>query len=253
MVLSLLNKFNDSVIYDSWKVNPEGGLAQYYIEEARFRGALEEGILMMSVGDSASFIISADSVLKYFPSEDTTQIYPKGSILTFYIKLVQIRSKAEVKAEYDSLYAEYIKSLEVQYKQRKSEEPLLIAGYITKNNIKAKPSPSGTYYIENKKGKGAFPVKGDKVTVSYVAKFLDGTIFDSSLQSGYFIFTIGNNEAIKGFEESILKSKIGTKATVVIPSSAAYGVEGFQDEQTKEFIILPYTPLIYEFEVIKIN
>src|SRR5688500_18647972 len=51
VVLSLLNKFNDSVIYVSRQANPDKGVAQYYIEDVKFKGSLEEGLMMMSVGD----------------------------------------------------------------------------------------------------------------------------------------------------------------------------------------------------------
>src|SRR5687767_7086283 len=134
--------------------------------------------MMMSVGDSASFILSADSVLKYFPSDDTTDYYPAGSMLTFNIKLIGIKSKAQVQAERDSLYNEYMKAQMQMFKARKEEEPKMIAEYLKANQITVKPTETGIYYVEKAKGSGPTAKKGDKVTVKYTGKFLDGNIFD---------------------------------------------------------------------------
>ncbi|MEW6467610.1 MAG: FKBP-type peptidyl-prolyl cis-trans isomerase [Bacteroidota bacterium] len=257
VVLSLLNKFNDSVIYDSRKVNPEKGVAQYYIEEARFKGALEEGLMMMSVGDSASFIISADSVLKYFPSDDSTDIYPKGSMLTFNIKLVQIRSKAEVQAERDSLYNEYMKAQSEMFKARKEEEKKQIAEYLKTNKVTVKPTASGIYYEEKRKGSGASPRIGDKVLVNYTGKFLDGNIFDSSENAGkpveFMVDSTPGKGVIPGWVEVLQKMKAGGKATVLIPSSMAYDSTGVQDPYSGQYMIMPFTPLLFEIELVEVS
>src|ERR1041385_1582707 len=52
---------NDSVLYDS----REAGMPlRYRLTKPPFEGALEEGIMMMSEGDSATFMISADSMFE---------------------------------------------------------------------------------------------------------------------------------------------------------------------------------------------
>ena len=83
--------------------------------------------------------------------------------------------------------------------------------------------------------------------MNYTGKFLDGTIFDSSAGSEPIDFVIGNNEVIPGWEEGILLMRAGGKAKFVIPSDLAYGSSGAGT------LILPYTPLAFEVELVKIK
>ena len=123
-----------------------------------------------------------------------------------------------------------------------------IKRYVTLSNIKVKPDSSGIYYIEKQKGKGPHPEVGDKVTVHYVATFLSGQPFDNSYERGEpFTFTFGVGEVIPGWDIAIKKMQKGTKATIIVPSRLAYGSEGYGN------IIPPYTPLIFDIEVINIE
>ncbi len=67
------------------------------------------------------------------------------------------------------------------------------------------------------------PANGDKVSVHYTGRLSDGTIFDSSLGEEPLIFTIGQEEVIEGFEESIRIMQIGEKKTVILTPEQAYG------------------------------
>lgn len=49
----------DSVLFDSWKM---GGPLQLKVTKPQFKGDLMAGIVLMHAGDSASFLISADSL-----------------------------------------------------------------------------------------------------------------------------------------------------------------------------------------------
>jgi len=67
------------------------------------------------------------------------------------------------------------------------------------------------------------PANGDKVSVHYTGRLSDGSIFDSSLGEDPLIFTIGQEEVIEGFEESIKNMKVGEKKTVILAPEQAYG------------------------------
>lgn len=67
------------------------------------------------------------------------------------------------------------------------------------------------------------PANGDKVSVHYTGKYADGTIFDSSIGEEPLVFTIGKDEVIDGFENSIKEMAVGEKKTVILPPEQAYG------------------------------
>lgn len=64
---------------------------------------------------------------------------------------------------------------------------------------------------------------GDVVKVHYTGKFEDGTVFDSSFDSGPLQFTLGQGQIIPGFEEVVIGMNMGELRTTIIPSEKAYG------------------------------
>ena len=62
LVMSYKNSV-DSVLFDSRVGNPSGtNYIEFPLQKSTFKGSFEEALAMMGLGDSASFIISADSV-----------------------------------------------------------------------------------------------------------------------------------------------------------------------------------------------
>jgi len=89
----------------------------------------------------------------------------------------------------------------------------------------AQKSGSGLVYIPVRAGTGASPAAADKVKVNYEGKLLDGTVFDSSYKRGQPIeFPL--NGVIPCWTEGVQKMKVGGEATLVCPSSIAYGDRG---------------------------
>jgi len=122
-----------------------------------------------------------------------------------------------------------------------------LQSYIDDNNITVDPTASGLYYIETLVGTGAQATLGDIVVVNYTGTFLDGEKFDSSYDRNEpFDFTLGIGEVIKGWDEGIGYMKEGGKATLIMPSSLAYGARGAGSIQ-------PYTSLIFEVELLDVK
>lgn len=80
--------------------------------------------------------------------------------------------------------------------------------------------------------------KGDLITVDYVGKLTDGTVFDTSIESiaresGKYMeqrdytaglsFTVGAGQMIAGFDAGVVGMQIGETKTVEIPADQAYG------------------------------
>lgn len=65
--------------------------------------------------------------------------------------------------------------------------------------------------------------QGDTVRVHYIGKLKDGSIFDDSTPDEPIEFTIGGDEVLADFENTVVGMTIGDKRTVSIPSKDAYG------------------------------
>jgi FKBP-type peptidyl-prolyl cis-trans isomerase len=106
---------------------------------------------------------------------------------------------------------------------------------------------SGLYYRDVVVGTGIQPQLHDTAYVLYTGKFLDGSTFDSNVgDSGeQLVFPVGEGLLIAGFDEGITYMKAGGKAEFLVPSSLAYGTQGY-------YTIAGYTPLLYEVELVKV-
>jgi FKBP-type peptidyl-prolyl cis-trans isomerase 2 len=65
---------------------------------------------------------------------------------------------------------------------------------------------------------------GDRVSVSYVGRFADGTVFDSSEGNPPLEFTIGAGEVIAGFDAAVTGLLPGESRSVEIAPEQAYGL-----------------------------
>ncbi|MGI8893660.1 MAG: FKBP-type peptidyl-prolyl cis-trans isomerase, partial [Bacteroidia bacterium] len=70
----------DSVVFDSRKVK---STIKLNLSEPTFVGGMEEGFAMLSEGDSATFIIPADSFYEKTSLEPLPESIRRGSMLTF--------------------------------------------------------------------------------------------------------------------------------------------------------------------------
>jgi peptidyl-prolyl cis-trans isomerase A (cyclophilin A) len=107
-------------------------------------------------------------------------------------------------------------------------------------------TPSGLRYIVLQEGTGKKPASAaSKVTVHYTGTFLDGQVFDSSVQRGQPI-DFGLNQVIKGWTEGVQLMKEGGKYKFYIPYNLAYGEQGYPGA------IPAKSDLIFEVELLKV-
>ncbi len=87
--IKMIKRINDSIVENTNQVNPEG--IQQLLREPLFKGAIEEGIRMMVIGDSVSFLVSSDSINKYFILKDSTRQFKANTLIAFDLMLTNIQ------------------------------------------------------------------------------------------------------------------------------------------------------------------
>lgn len=239
----LKSKSKDSTFFDSKNSNPEG-VNQLMLQKSTVYGGIEDALKMMAKGDSAEFILNADSFfLKTNGSPQLPPFIKPGDHLVFAVKMVDIRSKKELEENQKAQRAEQEAKLQVM----KEKEVADMDKYLVDNKITAKPQASGLIFIETKKGTGASPDTLDMVKVHYHGTFLDGNVFDSSVKRGEPMVTgLTFDRIIRAWTLALPQMKKGGKAKIIVPSELAYGMYGYNG-------IPPYTPLVFELELVDIN
>lgn len=101
-------------------------------------------------------------------------------------------------------------------------------------------------------GTGAPATPNMVVSVLYVGKLADGTIFDSSEAHGNqpLIFQLGSQGLIPGFQIGVNGMKVGGERVMAIPATLGYGAQDVKDATGK--IIIPANSTI-QFDVKLVN
>lgn len=103
---------------------------------------------------------------------------------------------------------------------------------------------SGLKYTVTKLGSGKKVEVGDKVSVHYTGKLLNGTKFDSSKDRNQpFSFTVGAGNVIRGWDEGLALLHVGDVAVLTIPPSIGYGDRNMGS-------IPPNSTLVFDIEVL---
>lgn len=98
-----------------------------------------------------------------------------------------------------------------------------ILKYIADNNLDAKRTDSGLYYVIQEEGTGKQPTADSEVTVAYKGYFTNKEVFDQSDEKG-ISFPLQN--VVRGWTEGIPYFKEGGKGILLIPSQLGYGDSG---------------------------
>jgi len=111
---------------------------------------------------------------------------------------------------------------------------------------------SGLQYEIITDSKGVKPIDTDTVTVHYTGTFIDGTMFDSSIERKEPA-TFPLNGVITGWTEGVQLMSVGSKYKFYIPQELAYGERGSQNPMTRQYNIEPFKTLIFEVELLGIK
>jgi len=102
-------------------------------------------------------------------------------------------------------------------------------------------------------GTGAAATPGMQVSVLYVGKLPDGTVFDSSQAHGNtpLAFTLGAPGLIAGFQIGVNGMKEGGERLIAVPPSLGYGSQDVKDASGK--VVIPAnSTLVFDIKLVKV-
>ena len=223
----------DSVLFSSKNLDKP---LRFIMIEPMFPGDVYEGLKLMSIGDSMSFAVVADSFyIKTAKFKNVPDFVVPGSPMYYHVKLTNILSEEEFKLE-----------LEKERDSLKNLEKETLAKYVAKNNITVQPEQSGLYFIPIEPGKGKKPDTGDMCQVVMEVKQIDGKLLFSNLDTRPMDVEFGKNFDTKGFMEGLSMLRVGGKAHLIVPSQIGVGESGRE-------LVPPFTTILYELELQKIK
>jgi peptidylprolyl isomerase len=176
--------------------------------------------------------------------QDVVNSIKQGDTIT-RIEIIRVGDKAESfkanQESFDNLLNELDKNKAANEKETQEKEMATIKARWPK----AVATDSGLMYEVVKEGSGdAKPKVGETVSAHYVGMFLNGRLFDSSVDRGEPIrFPVGTGRVIKGWDEALLDMKKGEKRVLIIPPQLAYGSRGRGP-------IPPNSTLVFEVELL---
>jgi FKBP-type peptidyl-prolyl cis-trans isomerase len=173
---------------------------------------LAEAVSLLKQGERGTFLVP--SILA-FGSTASANI-PANSVLKIDLEAVKYRSEVQQMDE-------YIKATKLQVTET---------------------TATGLRFLRTVTTNGTALKAGLLATVKYTGYLAsNATQFDS----GQIDVALGDGAVVKGFEEGLLKMKVGEKATLVFPSAIGYGTTGSGAK------IPPYAPLIFNVEVVSVK
>jgi len=236
----------DSVLFSTYTA---GHPVQVQVVAPKNVGDLMEIFPLLTLKDSAIVKVPTDSI--FVGHEDQRPpFFPKGSFLTFILKIEKVQSLNDAIAERNAAI-EKVKAAEIADAEK----------YITDHKLTLKTTASGLKYVITQPSLKPKPLKGDTLLVNYIGHGLDDKVFDTSIESvaksaglnqpgrPYEPIQVvaGEGRVIAGWEEGLLLLNEGAKATFVIPSDIAYGAQGQGD------VIKPYSTLVFDIELVKVK
>lgn len=164
------------------------------------------------------------------------------------------------------------------------EDIALITAYLSEQGVEEVfQTNAGARYYLREPGNGTFPALNDIVSISFIGTYLDGTVFDSNIESvadpevigksnsdfsvWRFNYTVDGRQL--GFSGQYsyltlmpeLKVAIGqalglmdegAKAVILLPSALALGPFGFE-ASSGSFSIPPDTVLVFEISLVQVR
>lgn len=221
-------------------------------------------IKQLRIGDSLIMRTPVDSFYKKQPKakpdfmKGSDMIYTSLKVLNIFETREQADSanSAESKIARPRIFKKQMERIETELieknKTQLESEVKAISEHLAKNNIKATKTKWGTFVSINNEGTGEKITSSDIVMVNYTGRTLDsGRVIDSNTDPAFkhvqplqVIMGQLGPDLVLGWIDALFQMKKGTKATVYIPATLAYGKQGRGAE------VGPNQNLVFDMEVI---
>ncbi len=165
---------------------------------------------------------------------------------------MNITSRQQLKLEMEEIQRQlelFQRQMDRGASQAVEEEKRKGKAFLDTNRMKegVQETASGLQYKVLRFGTGKSPKADSPVTVHYVGRLLDGTVFDSSRERGDSPISFALNQVISGWTEGLQLMKEGGLYEFYIPSHLAYGDRGAGQ------LIKGGATLVFEVELIAVG
>lgn len=106
---------------------------------------------------------------------------------------------------------------------------------------------TGLQYVVLKTGTGKAPTLTDTVVGHFEAKFIDGTVFQSTIKKNQPATFPVSQFVVPGCTEALQRMKVGDKWLLTLPPNLAFGEAGFPP------IVGPNEAIVFELELLEIK
>ena len=223
--------------------------------------AVLEVIKMLSKGDSVVFKVPAKKLFENTFRQPLPFSVDSASSFTFQIGLSSVLNQEEMNKLQTELVAKQNEKMLQDQKVQLEKDITAIDDFLKAKNVTAQTTASGLRYIITKPGTGENAKAGQQVKIDYLGYLLNGKFFDTSIESeakknnlytqgrpySPLELTVGAQQVIPGWEEAIQLMNKGSKMTVYIPSTLAYG------NQRRGDVIAENSVLVFDMELIEVK
>ena len=202
-----------------------------------YRGDIYCALRSMHLQDSATFIFDGRKFYEQFLGMGE---YPYGKDPIYMdVKLLKIMSKENLEKAQE-MYNEQMKKI-------RHREDSLVWDYVDQHFLDS--LYKGIHFTYNQRGNGPKPEAGQTVQILYRGFRLDNTEFERCMNPAAPVtLEMGKLQGAPGMDIMLENMCVGDRVTMILPSSLAYGEKGCE-----EYNIPPYTPIVYELELIGIE
>lgn len=239
-----IQKYKDSTIKTSYDQVP----TYQAVDSMQLPKEYFEIFKQVRSGDSIVTRILVDSVFKGGMGMPPNG-FKKGEYLATNFKIAGIIKAENAQDDFLKERTKYMQEDSIRAIGQKVKDDKLLEEYFAKNNIKATKTTLGTYVAVNEPG-AELPKEGQTLSVKYTGKLLDGTAFDSNVDTTFrhtepYNVTLGQGGSIPGFEDGLKHFGKGGRGVIYIPSTLGYGSRGSGK-------IGPNSNLIFDVEIIDV-
>ncbi len=224
---------SDSVFWDSRNNFNDNYFVE--IDSSSKTNFLKNYISGLTALDSACVLIrTKDFYSQQFKSDKVPFFSEKDSVVKIDLKVKQILTPLEFKNRSVNLLRQETDQIEAYFKSPRDFE-------MARDSL-------GFYWVDKPKpSELPIIVYKNMVRLNYLGSYLNGRVFERSPDN--FEISYGTpDQLIKGLNYVIKRLKKGQNAKIILPSRLAFGENG-----SSNGTIAPYTPLIYEIEIIDVK